>query len=202
MKHSRPKDEEMKMYDASGKLHLHHPQQKPEDIRPEIDRTILRQILLDACPANAIKWDHALSSAMPFEDDQRELSFANGLKIVCDFLVGVDSANSLIRSLVFLATFFYYMANDIQISPRPFDCLLSEPEGRSRRDRPINHARPPGREDARKSGQRRRPHSHARLLPRPRRTDRLFLSRRGAQGPHGEVRGLGVMDAQAHQVPR
>ncbi|RPD57240.1 FAD/NAD(P)-binding domain-containing protein [Lentinus tigrinus ALCF2SS1-7] len=132
MKHSRPEGEEMKMYDASGKLHLHHgldesgPQQKPEHIRPEIDRTILRQILLDACPANAIKWDHALTSAVPLEDGKHELTFANGFKTVCDFLVGADGANSRIRPLVSPVTPFYSGVNGVEISLAP--AVASSPE--------------------------------------------------------------------------
>ncbi|TFK82273.1 monooxygenase [Polyporus arcularius HHB13444] len=133
MKHSRPEGEEMKIYDASGKLHLHHgvdeggPQpQKPEDIRPEIDRTILRQILLDACPADAVKWNHALTSAVPLGNGQHELTFANGFKTVCDFLVGADGASSRIRPLVSPVTPFYAGVNGAEISLAP--AVASSPE--------------------------------------------------------------------------
>ena len=121
-------DCDMKIYDASGKLHLHHgleesgPQgkpQKPEDIRPEIDRTILRQILLEACPADAIKWDHALTSAIPLGNGQHELTFANGTKTVCDILVGADGAHSRIRPLVSPVTPFYSGVNGVEISLAP-----------------------------------------------------------------------------------
>ena len=128
MKHSRPEGEEMRIYDASGKLHLHHgldeggprgQPQKPEDIRPEIDRTILRKILLDACPADAIKWDHALTSVVSLGNGQHGLTFANGTKTVCDFLVGADGAHSRIRPLVSPVNPFYSGVNGVEISLAP-----------------------------------------------------------------------------------
>ncbi|RDX51408.1 FAD/NAD(P)-binding domain-containing protein [Lentinus brumalis] len=133
-RNSRPEGEEMKMYDASGKLLLHmgldsdgRPiAQKPEDIRPEIDRTVLRKILLDACPADAIKWGHALTSAVPLGNGQHELTFANGSKVVCDYLIGADGAHSRIRPLLSPATPFYSGVNGVEISLAP--AVASSPE--------------------------------------------------------------------------
>ena len=75
-KHSRPEGEDMKMYDASGQLHVHHgldeggqPPQRPEDIRPN-----LRQILLDACPADSATLNHSLKSAVPLGNGQHRRS--------------------------------------------------------------------------------------------------------------------------------
>ncbi|RPD57245.1 FAD/NAD(P)-binding domain-containing protein [Lentinus tigrinus ALCF2SS1-7] len=131
--HSRPEGEEMKMYDASGKILMHHgldegeqPQKKPEDIRPEIDRTVLRQILLDACPADSVKWDHGLVSAIPIGKGQHELTFANGFKTVCDLIVGADGAHSRVRPLVSPATPFYTGVNGVEISLAP--AVASSPE--------------------------------------------------------------------------
>ena len=33
-----------------------------EEMRPEIDRSVLRRILLDAVPTDSVKWDHPLAS--------------------------------------------------------------------------------------------------------------------------------------------
>ncbi|RDX40525.1 FAD/NAD(P)-binding domain-containing protein [Lentinus brumalis] len=64
--------------------------------RPEIDRRVLRKILLTAIPAGAIKWGHALASVRPLEDGtgRHELTFANGLVVVSDYLIGADGASA------------------------------------------------------------------------------------------------------------
>jgi 2-polyprenyl-6-methoxyphenol hydroxylase-like FAD-dependent oxidoreductase len=68
---------------------------------PEIDRSDLRQILLDAIPKDKIKWGHALRSAKLSEDNKPVLQFANGV-VLSDFklVVGTDGAWSKIRPLV------------------------------------------------------------------------------------------------------
>ncbi|KAI0737342.1 monooxygenase [Daedaleopsis nitida] len=134
-KNSRPEGEELKMYDAAGKLHLHHgiddnpgadAARDPTRIRPEIDRTILRKIFLDACPPDSIKWDHSVASVRALGDGQHELTFTNGLKDVCDLLVGADGAYSRIRPLVSPATPFYTGFNGAEISLAP--SVASSPE--------------------------------------------------------------------------
>ena len=75
-----------------------------QDTRPEIDRRILRQILFDAVPQDAIKSGHALVSAQSLEDGRHEIIFANGLTTVVEVLVGAEGINSRIRLLVLLST--------------------------------------------------------------------------------------------------
>ena len=74
-----------------------------QDARPEIDRHILRQILFDAVPQDAITWGHALVSAQSLEDGRHEIIFANGLTTVVDILIGAEVVNSRIRLLVLLS---------------------------------------------------------------------------------------------------
>lgn len=68
---------------------------------PEIDRSELRQILLDAIPKDKIKWGHALTSATVGEDNRPVLQFANGA-VLSGFklVVGADGAWSKVRSMV------------------------------------------------------------------------------------------------------
>ncbi|OIW30449.1 FAD/NAD(P)-binding domain-containing protein [Coniochaeta ligniaria NRRL 30616] len=75
---------------------------------PEIDRTDLRQILLDSIPEDKIKWGHALKSATPGNDKSPVLRFANdtefsGFKLI----VGADGAWSKVRPMVTRATPMY-----------------------------------------------------------------------------------------------
>ena len=125
--HSRPEGEELKIYDATGTLLLHHSgepseeiHQTPERVRPEIDRTMLRKILLDACPASAIKWDHALTSAVALGGGKHALTFANGATATCDLLVGADGAHSRVRALVAPGVEpIYTGVNGVEISLAP-----------------------------------------------------------------------------------
>jgi 2-polyprenyl-6-methoxyphenol hydroxylase-like FAD-dependent oxidoreductase len=68
---------------------------------PEIDRSDLRRILLDAIPKGKIKWGHALTSATVDEDNRPVLRFANGI-VLSGFklVVGADGAWSRVRQMV------------------------------------------------------------------------------------------------------
>ena len=68
---------------------------------PEIDRSELRQILLDAIPKDKIKWGHALTSVTVSEDNRPVLQFANGA-VLSGFklVVGADGAWSKVRPMV------------------------------------------------------------------------------------------------------
>ncbi|KAH9903100.1 monooxygenase FAD-binding protein [Cubamyces lactineus] len=125
VKHSRAGDaEELRLCGKEGVPLIHHKKSVDaskglQDARPEIDRRILRRILLDAVPQDAIKWGHALVSARPLEDGQHEIAFANGLTTVVDVLVGADGANSRIRPLVSSATPIYHGLTGAEVSLKP-----------------------------------------------------------------------------------
>ena len=92
---------------------------KPEEIRPEIDRNVLRRILLDAVPNSSFKWGHTLSSARPLGNGEHELVFTNGTKVVCDVLIGADGAHSHIRPLVSPVPAQYTGINGAEFSLAP-----------------------------------------------------------------------------------
>ena len=93
--------------------------QDPRDLRPEIDRTALRQIMLDAVPPEAIKWGHALTSIRALGGGEHELTFANGHTAVSDLLVGADGAHSKVRPLLSAAKPIYHGVNGAEISLAP-----------------------------------------------------------------------------------
>ncbi|RYP89130.1 hypothetical protein DL769_000178 [Monosporascus sp. CRB-8-3] len=68
---------------------------------PEIDRSELRQILLDAIPKDKIKWGHALTRATFDEDNRLVFQFANGV-VLSGFklVVGADGAWSKVRPMI------------------------------------------------------------------------------------------------------
>lgn len=65
--------------------------------RPEVPRGRLRQVLLDALPAGAVRWGHKLTSISALDHGRHELVFANGTSIAADLTVGADGAWSRVR---------------------------------------------------------------------------------------------------------
>ncbi|EJD36616.1 FAD/NAD(P)-binding domain-containing protein [Auricularia subglabra TFB-10046 SS5] len=69
--------------------------------KPEIDRRVLRGLLIDAAPPGSIRWGHAFERAEPAPSGRGwVLTFANGYTTEADLLVGADGARSRVRPLV------------------------------------------------------------------------------------------------------
>lgn len=66
--------------------------------KPEIDRGDLRQLLLDALPADAVQWGHCLSEVEPADAGRHSLRFANGVQAEVDIVIGADGAWSKVRA--------------------------------------------------------------------------------------------------------
>ncbi|KAJ8474564.1 hypothetical protein ONZ51_g7124 [Trametes cubensis] len=134
VKYSRSGDiEEKRLCGKDGVPIFHRKVAKRTDVdlresRPEIDRRVLRELLLKAVPAESIKWGHALASARPLEGGQHELTFSNGVVAVADILIGADGAHSHVRPLVSSATPQYYGVTGAEISIAPD--VAARPENR------------------------------------------------------------------------
>ncbi|KZV79839.1 oxidoreductase [Exidia glandulosa HHB12029] len=105
LKASRAEGEEVIGTDKTGVTIIHHRPSGPDGrtpgapLKPEIDRKILRQILVDGAPQGSIKWGHSFVSAAP-AGDAWEISFADGSKVTADLVVGADGGRSRVRPLV------------------------------------------------------------------------------------------------------
>ncbi|KFA45604.1 hypothetical protein S40293_08634 [Stachybotrys chartarum IBT 40293] len=108
LKKARTEDDVFTLYDEHGKCFgglfgepQDAPSQQPESGRPEIDRTELRQILLDSIPERQIRWESNLKRINNDAKCKRVLEFANG-DTACgfDLIVGADGAFSKVRPFV------------------------------------------------------------------------------------------------------
>ncbi|MEU8408976.1 NAD(P)/FAD-dependent oxidoreductase [Micromonospora sp. NPDC048842] len=98
---ARPDGEEHRILDPTGRTLVHHePQPGSFSGRPEIDRSALRDLLLDSLPGDTVAWRHRLVAATPRPDDGWELTFDDGQRAGCDILIGADGARSVVRSLL------------------------------------------------------------------------------------------------------
>ncbi|MEU1591181.1 FAD-dependent monooxygenase [Micromonospora sp. NPDC005710] len=98
---ARPEGEEHRILDPTGRTLVHHvPQPGHLSGRPEIDRSVLRDLLLDALPDDTVVWGHRVVAATPRPVEGWELTFHGGQRTPCEILVGADGARSVVRSLL------------------------------------------------------------------------------------------------------
>jgi 2-polyprenyl-6-methoxyphenol hydroxylase-like FAD-dependent oxidoreductase len=95
----------MKIVNAQAEIFYSDHDTKPEEnfdnkyFRPEIDRGILRKILLESLPPETIVWDSHFIS-MEKQNDGWLLHFKNGINAYADIVIAADGANSKIRPYV------------------------------------------------------------------------------------------------------
>ncbi len=123
-RNSRPEADAFRICDPEGNILVSKDAEQnvnPLDIRPEIDRAVLRRIMVDAAPPNSIKWGYALASVRDLGSGtgERELTFANGHTTTVDVLVGADGGNSRVRGLVSPATPIYHGVSGVEVTLLP-----------------------------------------------------------------------------------
>ncbi len=91
--------EAQRVLDKDGNVLLDEPN-KGNGGRPEVHRGDLRRILLDALPADTIRWGHKVTAASPLGGGWHVLTFADGSTVTTDLLVGADGAWSRVRPLL------------------------------------------------------------------------------------------------------
>ncbi|GME34897.1 putative zeaxanthin epoxidase [Neofusicoccum parvum] len=96
--------------------------------RPEIDRSVLRQLLLDSIPPTYIRWDHHVQRV-----EEGTIYFDNGSETGFDLIVGADGAWSKVRQVLSCVPPFYSGITGIELRLRNIDTNhpeLSEMIGR------------------------------------------------------------------------
>jgi len=101
---THPQGETTRLLDREGTVFLHHEPEGGYGGRPEIDRTDLRDLLVDSLEPGTIAWGHKITAVVPLGGGRHEVSFANGTSVSTDLLVGADGTWSRVRPLLSPAT--------------------------------------------------------------------------------------------------
>ena len=106
-KHSLPAAETMKLVKSDGRVMWDENDMNSAGVdysrdRPEIDRSRLRDLLLDSIHPDSIQWNRKLLRVERAEGDdvKYDLHFADGVEAGFDLVVGADGAWSKVRSLL------------------------------------------------------------------------------------------------------
>ncbi|NED34447.1 NAD(P)/FAD-dependent oxidoreductase [Streptomyces sp. SID8499] len=97
---ARPEGEELRILDPAGRTLVHRVPEPGGGSRPEIDRGVLRELLLSRVPDEAVSWGRRLTGVEELPDGGHRLEFADGGHADCDILVGADGARSRVRPLL------------------------------------------------------------------------------------------------------
>ncbi|MEV0348903.1 NAD(P)/FAD-dependent oxidoreductase [Nonomuraea sp. NPDC050680] len=101
---THPQGETLRVLDKAGTVFIHHEPEGGYGGRPEIDRTTLRNLLIESLDPGRIAWGHRVTAARRLADGRHGLTFANGSSTTADLLVGADGTWSKVRPLVSAAT--------------------------------------------------------------------------------------------------
>lgn len=105
---ARYEGEDFRLFDKTGKVYMDEvAEEDAPGTRPEIDRGVLCEMLLQALNPNAIRYGYKLIEAIPQGNGKHELRFENGYTDIVDLVVGADGAFSQVRPLLTDATADY-----------------------------------------------------------------------------------------------
>jgi 2-polyprenyl-6-methoxyphenol hydroxylase-like FAD-dependent oxidoreductase len=96
---ARYDDQGGRLYDKSANL-LSSDDDADDGERPEVDRTALRQVLLDSLPTDIIRWGQAIRDVRQRDDGAYDLLTDDSSTGMFDLVVGADGAWSRVRPLV------------------------------------------------------------------------------------------------------
>jgi len=101
MENHRPNAGRLRILDKNGNVLLdeHATQIERAETRPEIDRQVLRDILLDSLDTDTVVWDSHFIS-MERQNEGWLIHFKNGSTVYADFVIAADGANSKIRPYI------------------------------------------------------------------------------------------------------
>lgn len=99
---SRPEGQAIRVVDKHGKMFVDLQPKDEAQTRPEIDRGVLRGLLIDSLAGGTIHWGHQIQSVERSAQGHLQLVFAAGHHMEADLLFGCDGTWSKVRP--FLST--------------------------------------------------------------------------------------------------
>jgi 2-polyprenyl-6-methoxyphenol hydroxylase-like FAD-dependent oxidoreductase len=112
---THPQAEHVRVLDKTAHVFVDDGPENGEGGRPEIDRTVLRTLLLDSLDPGRIVWDHKVTAVRALGGGRHELTFGDGSTTGTDLLVGADGTWSKVRPLLSAATPEYCGVTHIEI---------------------------------------------------------------------------------------
>ncbi|SMB81562.1 FAD-dependent oxidoreductase [Deinococcus hopiensis] len=97
---ARYEDQDTRLLDRHANVLFEEHPQDGEGPCPEIDRTDLRNLLLDALKPNTVCWNHKVQHIQPVGTGLHTITFENGHRETFDLVVGADGAWSRVRPLL------------------------------------------------------------------------------------------------------
>jgi 2-polyprenyl-6-methoxyphenol hydroxylase-like FAD-dependent oxidoreductase len=101
---ARYEDQGMVRLGKTGQVLFEMKTEEGSGDRPEVDRTALRQMLLDSLEPSVVRWGSNLSAIRQTDDGRYELELKEAIEGPFDLVVGADGAWSRVRPLVSNAT--------------------------------------------------------------------------------------------------
>ncbi|TFK32747.1 hypothetical protein BDQ12DRAFT_692037 [Crucibulum laeve] len=111
-KHMRIEGAAMRIVNTSGKITMDEGGEAemsphPMETRPEIDRIVLRDILLDSVDASTVHWNHKVARIEPVSGNKFDIHFSDSVAKGFDIVVGADGTWSRVRPLLMNTQPFY-----------------------------------------------------------------------------------------------
>lgn len=97
---THPQGESLRVLDKTGAVLIDHAPPAGGGGRPEIDRTVLRDLLVSSLDPGRIAWGRKLTQVDPIGGGRHRLSFADGSVVTADLVIGADGAWSKVRPLL------------------------------------------------------------------------------------------------------
>lgn len=94
---ARHEDQETRNVDPWSGVPMDSFQPDGDTDRPEIDRGVLRDLLLSALPATVVSWNRRLSDIERADDGRWQLLFESGEETTANIVIGADGAWSRVR---------------------------------------------------------------------------------------------------------
>ncbi len=97
---SRPEGQALRILNKQGHLLWNEGAEAADGSRPEIDRGVLRDLLLDSLLPDTVSWNASVTAILPLPDERWLVVTEDGRREAYDLVVGCDGASSRARPLL------------------------------------------------------------------------------------------------------